>query len=460
MKRYVWIFIITFICSYLFCIEVRTGQIIRYEVPIFKPETDMLRFEGIIFSGSTWEIDFSRTSAGIVSHPSYSLFGKPQKFILEIWTSSSGCELEFLFGSHFQYFKRTEKISGYGAQTIEVDAPPVGWGYFGGENDGKVRVPLRFLRLTIKRGTSPSNILQVRILKFICETELNSSQECILLSKIERVDKNKVSYKCEIKNLLPKDVSGSLRLVVRDWEGSILLQKMYSPLSLSGGGEDAYTISVPGDFPEEKNFIEAEWVFERNDMQIFRSYSTICREPDSKVDPITNGQSPWGMGMYLYRYGNNQEAREKAGEMGRKAGVKWTREDFSWARIEPTPGQFVFDYYDNIVETGLRYGISTYALLCYWAPWTVPYSEKGLEDFVNYTKITVEHFKDRIKYWEVYNEPNIFFWQGPKELYPELVKRCYSAIKSIDPDAKVTCYFYLRNRFRLYKEMLRCGNTF
>jgi hypothetical protein len=49
----------------------------------------------------------------------------------------------------------------------------------------------------------------------------------------------------------------------------------------------------------------------------------------------------------------------------------------------------------------------------------------------------VAHFKDRVKYWEIYNEPNIFFWNGPKELYPVLVKKCCAAIKETDPEATV-----------------------
>ena len=60
-----------------------------------------------------------------------------------------------------------------------------------------------------------------------------------------------------------------------------------------------------------------------------------------------------------------------------------------------------------------------------------------MEDFCAYARATVAHFKDRVKYWEVYNEPNIHFWTGPKEMYPELVKAAYAAIKGEDPEATV-----------------------
>ena len=38
---------------------------------------------------------------------------------------------------------------------------------------------------------------------------------------------------------------------------------------------------------------------------------------------------------------------------------------------------------------------------------------------------------------EIYNEPNIFFWSGPHERYPLLLKQAYDAVKAEDPDAHV-----------------------
>ncbi len=47
------------------------------------------------------------------------------------------------------------------------------------------------------------------------------------------------------------------------------------------------------------------------------------------------------------------------------------------------------------------------------------------------------HYKDRVKHWEIWNEPNIFFWSGPKELYGQMLKQAYDAIKAEDPQAVV-----------------------
>jgi hypothetical protein len=42
-----------------------------------------------------------------------------------------------------------------------------------------------------------------------------------------------------------------------------------------------------------------------------------------------------------------------------------------------------------------------------------------------------------VKHWEIWNEPNIFFWQGPREMYATLLKRSYAALKEADPEAQV-----------------------
>src|SRR5262249_35247340 len=78
-----------------------------------------------------------------------------------------------------------------------------------------------------------------------------------------------------------------------------------------------------------------------------------------------------------------------------------------------------------------------YAIACYWSPWTRPYTEEGINDYLNYLRAMVRHYRWDIHYWEIWNEPNIFFWQAPKEMYAELLIKSYAAIKEMDPDAHV-----------------------
>ncbi|MGB1700168.1 MAG: family 1 glycosylhydrolase, partial [Nannocystaceae bacterium] len=77
------------------------------------------------------------------------------------------------------------------------------------------------------------------------------------------------------------------------------------------------------------------------------------------------------------------------------------------------PGKYDFHYYDKVVETARRHGISVYGLLAYWSRWTKPYTEEGIDDFCRWARAVVRRYKGKVKHWEIYNEPNIFFWSGP-----------------------------------------------
>jgi hypothetical protein len=90
-----------------------------------------------------------------------------------------------------------------------------------------------------------------------------------------------------------------------------------------------------------------------------------------------------------------------------------------------------------MVATAKRHGISLYGILAYWSPWTKPYTPEGIEDYCRFAAAAAERYKADIQHWEVWNEPNIFFWQGPRDLYAELLKRAYAAVKKANPKALV-----------------------
>ena len=63
--------------------------------------------------------------------------------------------------------------------------------------------------------------------------------------------------------------------------------------------------------------------------------------------------SPLGMGLYLYRFGNDPQSlqtMDRLARMGSDAGIKWTREEFNWERIEIREGEYDWSFYDNLVK--------------------------------------------------------------------------------------------------------------
>jgi len=178
--------------------------------------------------------------------------------------------------------------------------------------------------------------------------------------------------------------------------------------------------------------------------------------------------SPFGMGIY---FGNRYtpEEMKKAAGMAKDIGVKWSREEFSWGIIQPEEGKWDYSRYDAAVEAAYAHGISLFGLLDYCAPWasTAPEgAEKPwlwlprLEPWQEYVRATVSRYKDKVKYWEIWNEPNISgFWQpkpDPDE-YFSLLQASYSAIKQADPSAKVIGICSAATDFDFIERVLKKG---
>jgi len=224
---------------------------------------------------------------------------------------------------------------------------------------------------------------------------------------------------------------------LRDWAGKTLA-KGTSPVTLPPGAEP---VEVRAPAPTgEHALVEAEFVLDAPDQVTAPAYAYAVAPVEGPGSADLVPESPFGMGLYLYRYPGNEAGlkdMDRAAAMARAAGVKWSREEFGWAGIEPAKGRFSWTFYDEVVATARRHGISIYGLLSYWSAWTKPYTPEGIEDYCRYATACAERYKDTIQHWEVWNEPNIFFWQGPRDMYADLLTKAYAAIRKGNPKAQV-----------------------
>ncbi len=151
---------------------------------------------------------------------------------------------------------------------------------------------------------------------------------------------------------------------------------------------------------------------------------------------------------------------ERAADLMAEAGVGWVRADFLWDDIEPKEGTFDFAKYDRLVDALSKRGIRILGLLDYNTSWgganwnTAPDPDK----FTAYARQVVSRYKDRVMYWEIWNEPDQdIYWvpQDEMKAYTALLKKVYPAIKEEDPTAKVVlgglsggAVFPLRNVYK------------
>ena len=188
------------------------------------------------------------------------------------------------------------------------------------------------------------------------------------------------------------------------------------------------------------------------------SYTIAARTPAAETHPprlIPNTDvNPFGANFFLAREVEPWK-REKTVRMAAEAGIGWARQQFPWEAIEPRrKGEFVDEQgrstwrgFDEIVDLFEKYGIQVIARLDRPPDWTRKdnrYKQRppdNFEDFGDFVYAFVSHYKGRIHYIQIWNEPNIFPEWGDQPVdpaaYVELLKIAYRRAKEADPNVWV-----------------------
>ena len=143
---------------------------------------------------------------------------------------------------------------------------------------------------------------------------------------------------------------------------------------------------------------------------------------------------------------------ERAAKLMQDAGVQVVRMDFNWDMLNPTREEWKFEDYDNVVKIARAHDLQILGVIDYaswWASsaqdsndWRVRLYSEPLNDydFARYTYEVVNHFKDDVQVWQIWNEPNTEgFWkpQPNPARYVSLLQEAYLAAKYADPNAVV-----------------------
>jgi len=122
-----------------------------------------------------------------------------------------------------------------------------------------------------------------------------------------------------------------------------------------------------------------------------------------------------------------------------------------WADLEPQKGQWKWDKLDDDLAVAERHNtplLMTLGLSPKWASARpdekfngrggVTAEPKDMQDWRNYIRTIATRYRGRIRYWEVWNEPNgKDFYTGTPEKLAELAKEAYETFKEVDRDAVV-----------------------
>jgi len=174
------------------------------------------------------------------------------------------------------------------------------------------------------------------------------------------------------------------------------------------------------------------------------------------VRPIPNTDvNPYGANFFLAREVEPWK-RERTVEMAQQAGLGWAKEQFAWAEIEPQrKGEYVelvsgdssWAKFDQIVDLYRSHGLQVIARLDRAPAWARPPDTRpetppaDFDDYGDFVYEFVRHFRGRVQYIQIWNEPNIYPEWGEQAVdpgaYARLLRIAYQRAKEADPNVYV-----------------------
>ena len=169
--------------------------------------------------------------------------------------------------------------------------------------------------------------------------------------------------------------------------------------------------------------------------------------------------NPFGINTFLEQEVEESKIRQSL-QMIRDAGFVWIRQEFPWEDIEkPGKGQYwdtkfnksTWDKYDRIVQLAHEYGIEVIARLDHPPAWTRKDGRArgdfappdNYDDYGDFVATVVERYRGKIRFYQLWNEPNIYPEWGEQNVnaqdFTRLLKVGYTRVKATDPNAVVIC---------------------
>jgi len=169
--------------------------------------------------------------------------------------------------------------------------------------------------------------------------------------------------------------------------------------------------------------------------------------------------SPFGVNVFL-----EQEAepakRERVVQMAAAAGFTWLRQEFPWEDIEihgkgdftdrrHQPQRSAWEKYDHIVDLAEQYDMELIVRLSNPPAWTRAQGDAigakappdNVQDYADFVRAVVSRYQGRVRYYQLWNEPNCCQEWGLQPIDPEaytrLLKAGAAAARAADPNVVI-----------------------
>lgn len=230
------------------------------------------------------------------------------------------------------------------------------------------------------------------------------------------------------------------------------------------GDDTTWTLSFD-DY--ERGHYEVRWWVERDGELCFEGRVPFAVVPPLSEQPF-DPESPVALDAgFSWFVADDPERLRLAARLARMAGLTCLRDRLSWAQTNPAEGVYDWGRYADSARAQAEAGITVYQVMhdCpEWAAETGPNPvspraapPRDLRDAYRYFREASAHFASEIPYWEIWNEPDIFFFAGRPEEYAGILKAAYLGVHHGNPQARVLLGSLAMPPGEWYRRALECG---
>ncbi len=178
-----------------------------------------------------------------------------------------------------------------------------------------------------------------------------------------------------------------------------------------------------------------------------------------EIPAAHSGVNPFGVNVFLEQE-PDPAVRERAVRMARAAGFHWLRQEFPWEDIEihgkgdfqdrrHEPYRSAWEKYDHIVDLAEKYDMELIVRVSNPPAWSRAQGNEvgsyappdNYQDFADFVYALVSRYKGRVRYYQLWNEPNIYPEWGNYAISPEdyarLLCLAADAARRADPNVVI-----------------------
>ena len=262
------------------------------------------------------------------------------------------------------------------------------------------------------------------------------------------------------------DIAKAVEVKLNESEADTAFRRNLAPVKMELAPHSAKTVPVDYDFNHYGISVFSGTVTDGKVNPA--AFGVLAKLPDIKLDPekdfmIGENEPPYTRRHRKERFAAAtifQDTPKKRWELLRASGVRMCRYWLRWMRFEPEEGKISNFPHDDDIAIMKRVGIEPVVLLGDSSISTkkghenenwfiIKRSQQGkrtylssgtvrnftrMEDWKKHVRDVVSRYKGTVRYFEIMNEPNLFF--EPAEYVPYL-KAAYETAKAVNPDCVI-----------------------